>query len=196
MVRRSFYIVNGITLYRLIAAPVMIVLIFTGNIEIFKWLLPVSFFTDMVDGYLARKFKVISIIGTKLDSIADDLTIVAAIVGLFVLEPQFIREEIIWIGVLLVLFLFQTILALIKYRKLSGFHTYSAKVSALLQGCFLILIFLLREPVYPLFYLAAILTSIDLIEEVILIFLLPKWEADVKGVYWVLKRKQRRNQKK
>jgi cardiolipin synthase len=195
MVRRSFYIVNGITLYRLIAAPVMIILIFTGNIEIFKWLLPVSFFTDMVDGYLARKFKVISIIGTKLDSIADDLTIVAAIVGLFVLEPQFIREEIIWIGVLLVLFLFQTILALIKYHKLSGFHTYSAKVSALLQGCFLILIFLLGAPLYPLFYLAAISTSIDLVEEIILIFLLPKWETDVKGVYWVLKRKQRRNQK-
>jgi cardiolipin synthase len=196
MVRRSFYIVNGITLYRLIAAPVMIILIFTGNIEIFKWLLPVSFFTDMVDGYLARKFKVISIIGTKLDSIADDLTIVAAIVGLFVLEPQFIREEIIWIVVLLVLFLFQTILALIKYHKLSGFHTYSAKVSALLQGCFLILIFLLSEPVYPLFYLASISTSIDLVEEILLIFLLPKWEADVKGVYWVLKRKQKRYQKK
>src|SRR5258705_11677730 len=136
MVKRNYYIVNGITVYRLIAAPVLIVLIFTGNVEIFKWLLPVSFFTDMIDGYLARKFKVISLMGAKLDSIADDLTVVAGIVGLFVLKISFIQDEIIWISVLLGLFLLETILALIKYRKLSGFHTYSAKVSALLQGCF------------------------------------------------------------
>jgi len=192
MIKRSYYIVNGITLYRLIAAPVLVVLILTGNVGIFKWLLPVSFFTDMVDGYLARKYKVISVMGTKLDSLADDLTVVAAIVGLFVLKPWFIREEITWISILFSLFLAQTILALVKYHKLSGFHTYSAKVSALLQGIFLIFIFLLPEPIYPLFYVAAISTSIDLIEEIILIFILPKWEADVKGLYWVLKRKNKR----
>ena len=114
MIKTSYYLVNGITLYRLIAAPILVVLIFTGNIGIFKWLLPLSFFTDMIDGYLARKYKVTSIMGTKLDSVADDLTVLAAIVGLFILEPQFIREEIIWIVILLALFLLQTILALVK----------------------------------------------------------------------------------
>jgi phosphatidylglycerophosphate synthase len=193
MKKRSFYIVNGITLYRLVAAPVLIVLVFTGDIDIFKWLLPVSFFTDMIDGYLARKFKVISVMGTKLDSIADDLTVAAGIVGLFVLKLEFIHEELAWISILLALFLIQTLLALIKYRRLSGFHTYSAKVSALLQGTFLILIFLLKEPVIILFYAAAISTTIDLLEEITLIFLLPKWEADVKGVYWVMRRKLKRN---
>ena len=31
---------------------------------------------------------------------------------------------------------------------------------------------------------------IDLIEESILVFLLPQWETDVKGLYWVMKRKK------
>jgi len=191
MTKRSYYVVNGITVYRLIAAPVMIVLIITGNLDIFKWLLPVSFFTDLIDGYLARKFKVISIMGAKLDSIADDLTIVAAIVGLFFFKLSFIREEITWVVILLALYLLETIFSLTRYRKLSGFHTYIAKCAALFQGFFLIFIFLLNQPIYWLFYSAAILTAIDLMEEITLIFLLPKWEANVKGIYWVLMRKRK-----
>jgi phosphatidylglycerophosphate synthase len=192
MTKRSYYIVNGITVYRLIAAPVMIILIFTGNLEIFKWLLPVSFFTDLIDGYLARKFKVISIMGAKLDSIADDLTIAAAIVGLFVFRFTFIKEETAWVIILTILYLLETILSLIRYGKLSGYHTYVAKCAALFQGFFLIFIFLLSEPLYFLFYSAAILTAVDLIEEIILTFLLPKWEANVKGIYWVMKKKRKR----
>src|SRR5437763_15519144 len=90
--KKSYYIVNSITVYRIIAAPVLIYLVFKGRTDLFKWLLAFSFFTDLVDGYLARKFKATSILGVKLDSIADDLTIVAAIVGLFVLKLDFVKE--------------------------------------------------------------------------------------------------------
>jgi cardiolipin synthase len=186
---RTFYVVNSITIYRLIAAPVLIVLIFIGEEDIFKWLLPVSFFTDMVDGYLARKFNAISVLGSRLDSIADDLTVVAAIIGLFMLKPDFISEQWLLIIPMIALFLIQTALALVKYKKISSFHTYSAKTAAVFQGTFLILIFLLPNPLYILFYLASALTIIDLLEEIILILLLPKWKANVKGIYWVMKRK-------
>ncbi len=191
MAKSSFYIVNGITVYRLVAAPVLIVLVLTGQTDIFKWLLLVSFSTDFIDGYLAREFKVTSILGTKLDSIGDDLTIVAAIVGLVVLKPGFIKEQMVIFGIMLILYLLQTILAFARYGKLSGFHTYSAKVAAILQGTFLILIFLLPAPIYPLFYAAVIFTIIDLLEEIILIILLPRWKADVKGIYWVMREKKR-----
>jgi len=196
MTKSSYYIVNGITVYRIVAAPVLIILILKDQAEVFKWMLMVSFFTDLIDGFLARKFNVISVLGTKLDSIADDLTIVAAIVGLFVLKADFIKEEIVIIGVMFVFYLTQTILAFVRYGKLSGFHTYSAKVAAIFQGTFLILMFLLPDPLYPLFYAAAILTTIDLLEEITLIILLPKWKADVKGVYWVMKEKSKRRNKK
>ena len=93
MQKGSYYIINGITIYRLVAAPVLMILVFTGNIVLFSVLLPISFFSDFIDGYLARKFKVASIIGTKLDSIGDDLTVLAAIVGLFVLKTEFVKEE-------------------------------------------------------------------------------------------------------
>lgn len=185
-----YYFVNSITFYRLIAAPLMVLFIFNGNFELFKWLLPISFFTDLIDGYLARTFKVSSVFGSMLDSIADDLTIVAAVIGVFVFKSDFIRGHLFIVILMLSLLVIQNIYSLIKYKKLSSFHTYLAKAAAILQGSFLILLFLLPQPLYWLFYAASIVTILDLIEEIILVKMFPKWVADVKGLYWVLKKKK------
>lgn len=190
MHKRSYYIVNGITLYRLLAAPFLIFLVIDHRPDLFKWMLGISFFTDAIDGYLARRNKVTSIAGAKLDSIGDDLTILVAIIGIIVFKPEFIRQEMNLFLLLLVLFILQTIVAFIRYGKMTNFHTYAAKAAAVLQGIFLLLFFFLDQPVYALFYIAAGVTAIELAEEIILIFILPKWEVNVKGLYWVIKRKQ------
>jgi len=188
--KQAWYIINGITLYRTIAAPFLLVLLFTKQYEVFKWLLGVSFFTDLVDGYLARKFKVTSILGTKLDSIGDDLTVLVGLIALFVLKLEFIKQHVIIFIILLVLFIVQTTYAFIRYGRMTNFHTYLAKTAALLQGVFLILVFFTDEPSLILFYAATIITMLELTEEIILVNLLSQWQANVKGVYWVLKTKE------
>ena len=187
--KQAWYIINGITLYRTVAAPFLLILIFTGQYDIFKWLLGVSFFTDLIDGFLARKYKVTSVLGTRLDSIGDDLTVLVGVIALFVLEGTFIKEHIIVFIILLVLFLVQIIFAFTRYRKMTNFHTYLAKTAALLQGIFLIITFFTDQPNLILFYAAAIVTMLELIEEIILVSLLKHWKANIKGIYWVLKEK-------
>jgi phosphatidylglycerophosphate synthase len=189
MHKTSYYIINGITLYRLIAAPVLLLLIFYGQVEIFGCLLAFSFFTDAIDGFLARRYKVASVMGARLDSLADDLTVVVAFIALFLIKKDFVVEQILSIFILLGLYLVQTILAFVKYGKVSNFHTYLAKAAAVFQGIFFILIFFLPKPPMTPFYAAVIITVIDLIEEIILVLILSKWEVNVKGLYWVLKRK-------
>lgn len=152
-------------------------------------MLAISFFTDLIDGGLARKFKIQSAFGSGLDSIADDLTIIAAIIGVFVFKPQFIIDNSVIFIILFVLFILQTAFALIKYHKISSFHTYLAKFAAILQGTFLVLLFFLPQPFNFLFYVAAFVTALDLVEEIFLVIIIPKWEANVKGIYWVYKRK-------
>jgi phosphatidylglycerophosphate synthase len=185
----SYYIVNAVTLFRIIAAPVLVVLIILKQPEIFRWILACSFCTDAIDGYLARRYKVTSLLGAKLDSIGDDLTIAAGLAGILAFKPEFFREEMVIFILLLTLFVIQVISAIIKYGKITSFHTYTAKFAAILQGTFLILFFFLHEPIHILFYLAAFVTALDLVEEIILVQMLPKWEANVKGLYWVIKRK-------
>jgi CDP-diacylglycerol--glycerol-3-phosphate 3-phosphatidyltransferase len=157
------------------------------QMEIFRWMLVLSFFTDAIDGILARKYKVTSALGSTLDSVADDLTILMAVIGIIVFKPGFFRHEIILVVVLAGLYLIQTCLALVRYRSISSFHTILAKCATIFQGSFLILIFFL--PAWPvwLFRVAAILTIVALIEEIILVIVLRTRKTDVKGLYWLIK---------
>ena len=190
--KQAWYVINGITLYRIVAAPILLLLVFSGDLEIFKWLLGISFFTDLIDGFLARRFKVASVLGTRLDSIGDDLTVLVGVIALFVTKTEFIKEQKFIFILLLLLFLAQTTYAFIRYGKITNFHTWLAKTAALLQGVFLLLAFFTDEPNLVLFYTAALITMLELIEEIILVRLLPNWETNVQGIYWVLKKKEKR----
>ncbi|MGZ4000376.1 MAG: CDP-alcohol phosphatidyltransferase family protein [Mucilaginibacter sp.] len=183
------YIINGITFYRMLVAPVLVYLIVAHRFDIFKWLLLLSFFTDAIDGYLARMYKITSAFGSRIDSIADDLTIIAAIVGIYVWHPTFILYEIVPVSILLILYLVQNTLALIRYKRLTSFHTYSAKIAAILQGIFMIAYFFLPYPIYWLFYLVVIFTVFDLVEEIVLILSLRIYRTNVRGLYWLKKEK-------
>jgi phosphatidylglycerophosphate synthase len=190
MNKPAYYIINAITLYRLIAAPVLLLMLVDKQVNTFSWLLGLSFFTDLIDGFLARRYKVTSVLGSRLDSIADDLTVLLAIVGLFMLKPLFIKNNYEIIFIMLVLYILQVSLSLRRYGRLSSFHTYLAKIAAILQGVFFILMYFLRQPISLLFYATALVTIADIIEEIILVILLPKWQTDVKGVYWILKKRR------
>ncbi|MBI3137872.1 MAG: CDP-alcohol phosphatidyltransferase family protein [Sphingobacteriales bacterium] len=182
---RAFYVINGITLYRIVTVPLLLWLLFTSRYELFKWGIALSFFTDLIDGFLARTFNVTSIAGTKLDSIGDDLTVAVAVTGLVMIHPAFVKEQL-WIWILLaLLFVLQVGYALIRYRKMSNFHTWLAKTAALLQGIFLILTFFIGEPLPVLFYIAAGITMLELTEEIVLVYLLPGWRANVHGIFQV-----------
>lgn len=184
---RAWFIINGITFYRVLTAPVLLLLLFSGEYNLFKWMLLASFFTDFIDGFLARQYKVTSVFGTRLDSLGDDLTVLAGVTGLIVVYPDFIVSEKGWFIALLLLFTLQLGYAFYRYGKMTNFHTYLAKAAAIFQGIFLLLTFFLGKPFYPLFYAAVIITLVELLEEIILTGMLPEWKTDIKGFYWVWK---------
>jgi len=186
---KAYRIVNLITFYRLVAAPLLVLLLLYKQFSLFKWLLALSFFTDAIDGWLARRFQVISVLGARIDSVADDLTILVAILGIIIYRPGFLPGKWMLVGAMTLLYITQNSMALIRYRKLTSFHTYIAKVAAVLQGVFLVLFFFLTQALQALFYIMAGITILDLAEEILLVVVLPQWEANVKGLYWVYKRK-------
>lgn len=181
------YLVNSLTWYRLITAPLLLTLAIGNQWLLFKWLLLASFMTDATDGLLARSYKVTSEHGSMLDSIADDLTIIAAIAGVLLYRPQFIPQHITLVSLLLFCYFFQLTLALARYRKMSSFHTYLSKLAAILQGIFLVAFFFLPEVMNWLFLTVVWTTITALLEETILVILLPQWKTNVKGIYWLLK---------
>lgn len=174
--------VSIITLYRIITAPLIIIFIFTGHYDVVKWMILASFFTDSIDGYLARKYKARSVLGAKLDSIGDDLTILVSLIGLFKYYPDFLREQAPLLIAMLGIFFIQLGYALYKYKKATSFHTWLAKSAAVLQAAFILSLYFFETVYYPIFYISAGVTIIELIEEIIMVYLLPQWQADVKGL--------------
>lgn len=184
-------LVNWVSFARIIAFPFLVLLASYGQWQIFKWLLAVVFFTDMLDGFLARKLKATSDLGAKLDSIGDDLTILAGLIAMIIHFPDFILQQIGFILLMIFLFILETTISVVKYGKPSSLHTYMAKIAALFQGTFFILIFFFDEPITWLFYATTLVTSIELIEELIIVSILPKWSTNVRGLFWVLKNRQK-----
>lgn len=183
---RNYNIADWFSFFRILATPFLLILALLQYREVFSILLLISYSTDMIDGFLARKLKITSPRGSQLDSIGDQLTFTMGLTGLVVFEYDFILDNIGWIIVAFIPYLFQMLLAWRKYGKATAFHTYLAKLSALMQGAF-ILWALFFEPVYALFYAMLVFGVIETVEEIILIFMVDTWRSDIKGVYWVVR---------
>ena len=185
MPKRSYYIINGITAYRLVSFPVLILLLLNDRVDIFRWMLGISFFTDAIDGWLSRRFGTTSVFGSRLDSIGDDLTVLAGIIGVLIVEPAFLWDRWVSVAILLGLLIVQVSYALLRYGKLTSFHTYLAKLAAVAQGVFLLAFFFFPDARTWLFVVAYAITALDLLEEIVMVALLPQWEADVKGIFFI-----------
>ncbi len=82
MIRYKSNLPNNLTLLRLILIPVFVVLI---EFDQYVWgaaLFGIAAFTDYLDGYLARKLKLVSDFGKLMDPLADKLLVMSALIML------------------------------------------------------------------------------------------------------------------
>lgn len=187
---KNFNIADWFSFYRIFAAPFLLFLIWYDEHFLFTWLLLISYLTDAIDGYLARKLKITSARGSQLDSIGDQVTLIIGLIGLFYFETNFIKTNLTLILIAFIPYIIQMVIAYSKYGKATAFHTYLAKLSAIMQSIF-ILWSLFLSPEYSLFYIMIGIGLLETIEEIILIFMYDNWASDVKGIYWAQKDKRR-----
>ena len=156
----------------------------------------VSFSSDALDGFVARRFNMESDRRGRLDSIADEFLLAAGVLAFYRFETDFFLQHLELILVILSLYVFQLVFSLIRYGTFSSFHTISARAAAVVQALFLTSIFFFA-PVPWLFYTMIVLSALELLEENLLIAMFPTWRAHVNGIYWVLRdRERKRNHKK
>ncbi|MDG1572010.1 CDP-alcohol phosphatidyltransferase family protein [Robiginitalea sp. M366] len=182
---KEFNIADWFSVYRILAIPLLAAALLWGTQGLFTWLLLISYTTDAIDGQLARRLNLCSARGAQLDSIGDQLTLGAGLIGLGVYETRFVLDHLWPIGLALSLYLLQMVIAFIKYGKTTAFHTYLAKTSALAQGIF-VLWALFFGPVTGLFWTVIVLGVIETAEEIALIYMYPGWVKDVKSIFWAL----------
>ena len=189
---KNYNIADWFSFYRIAASPFLLVLLWFNERELFSWFLLISYSTDAIDVFLARQLKISSPRGSQLDSIGDQITLIIGLIGLFIFENEFIINNLVLIIIAFIPYIIQMIIAYLKYGKATAFHTYLAKLSAIMQSVF-ILWSLFFSPDYVLFYIMIGIGLLETFEEITLIFMYDNWASDIKGIYWALRDKKRLN---
>ena len=179
------YLPNLLTAVRILAVPVLVVLAIVGWETAFTWVLIPALLTDIADGLIARVFALESRLGAFLDSIADTLLLFASVYGIWSLHPEVITRHPLLCGSAVGLWTLENVVALLRYERLSSFHTYASKVAANLLGFFIGVLFVFGFHPW-LLYLAVGVSILSSLEELALLSLLRDWRADVRGLWWVL----------
>jgi CDP-diacylglycerol--glycerol-3-phosphate 3-phosphatidyltransferase len=149
----------------------------------------VALLSDIADGLIARVFKLQSKLGALLDSIADTLLLFAALYGIWVFHPDVVEAHAVAGFVLVGAWVTENLAALLRYGRLSSFQTYMSKAAGYLLGIFIGVLFVFGlEP--WLLYVAVGVSVLGNLEELALLALLPKWRADVRGLWWVLRERR------
>lgn len=188
--REIFNVPNLLSLYRLAMVPVIVALALSEQRTLFVVLLCISFVTDVLDGLIARAWNMCTRFGARLDSIADELTYVAALVGVFQFEYQTLEPHIAVLYVFIGLLVVATLTPLIKFGTTPSFHLYSFKANALLQGVFIFCLFVFGFNVY-FYYFVMIFGVLACLEFIAVALVVDEPISDARSLYWVLDKSKR-----
>ncbi|MFZ5775745.1 MAG: DUF2784 family protein [Thermodesulfobacteriota bacterium] len=180
-----FTLPNLISLSRLVLAPGLLFVAAAGWRGGFLGLLAVVLATDAVDGWLARRLDLRSELGAKLDSWGDLLVFAVTPVAVWWLWPELMARERFWLLAASLALVLPLLVGLAKFRRITSYHTYGAKLSAVLLAVG-ILVLLLDLAAWP-FRLAVGVWVLAEAEEIAISLALPRWRADVPSIVHALR---------
>lgn len=172
---------NILSISRIIAS-ILLLFVF-DNLVVFFSLYIFAGITDILDGYIARKLRVESAFGAKLDSIADLLFYLILTTYIAIQYWETVISFWILIAIIILLRFVNIVIGLHRFRKIVMIHTIGNKFSGLL--IFFVPLFLWLElyKIIPFILTIALLTSI---EEMLILFITPKGkiQLDRKSIFF------------
>ncbi len=178
---------NFISLYRLLVFPLIMYLALTGQEKWFVILLCISLVSDVLDGNIARYFKLQTNFGAALDNLADIFTYAMALLGLFIFKWDVIEPHALILYIFLSVFVLSYFVSFFKFGKIPGLHLYSAVSAGYVQSIFFFILFVFGF--YPwMYYLAIGWGALAYIEKIMVLFKLDDIKIGVKGLYWLMKK--------
>jgi len=185
---------NLLTGFRFVAAPVLLWLAWHGHQIAFMGLLAVTFVTDLLDGLVARLTGQVTQFGATLDSWADVIIYLTIALCCWWLWPEVVDRERLYVGLVVASCLLPATAGMFKFGRFTSYHTWGVKIAAAAMGLTLYVLFL-GGPTWP-FRVAALMCIIAAIEEMVITWLLPEPESNLRSVWDVLKRPARDDRQK
>lgn len=183
---------NIISFYRLISFPYIFYLAVNGIEDLFVIFIIINLISDILDGLIARVFRMQTDFGARLDSIADIGTYILAIMGIFLFKADDFEPHLSSFYAFISLFAFSNILSLLKFRRLPSLHLYSWKIGGYIQGAFFFVLFAYGFNV-EFYYLMVFWGIAAFLEHITIQLIINEMKSNSKGLYWILSEKRQVN---
>lgn len=180
---------NIISFYRLIMFPVVLILALLGQERWFVILLSINLVSDILDGFIARTFNLVTRFGAALDNLADVGTYILALYGIFAFRWEAIGPHAWLLYLFLGVFILSYIVAFARFGKIPGLHLYGAVIAGYLQGVFFFVLFVWDFYLW-MYYLAVGWGVIAYLEKIVVLMKADEIKPGIKGLYWLLKKKR------
>lgn len=185
--RVSIYTIsNGLSVYRLLAAPAVAAAALTDHRSLFVVLALISLGTDAIDGVIARWRREETRLGARLDALADSLTLVAGLIGVWVFERAPFVENPFWLLLFLGALALATGTTLVRFGKLPAFHLYSFKAADIGMTAFFAGLFLYGFVPWG-YALSLGFAALAALEIVAVALVIPEFRTDLKGLWWIFR---------
>lgn len=172
--------------FRLAMAPVLLSLAVLDQHTAFLVVLVTALLSDSIDGPIARHFDQQSPAGARLDTCADISIYFSYLLGACWLWPGIIRRELPYILILVSSILLPALAGLIKFRAVTGYHTWLAKIASVCIAASSLLMFIFG-PAVP-FRVSTLVCLLAGIEEFCITLVLNRPDADVRSLWHVLRK--------
>jgi len=180
---------NALSFLRLASVPVLLVLAWLRLPVPFLVVLLAGVLSDAVDGWVARRFNAVTPFGMRLDSLADYALYIAVPIGGWLLWPDIILREAVWIVLIVIGYALPGLFSLIRFHRLSSYHTWSAKLAVAVTGLALFILFA-TGIAWPL-HIGAPLALLAGLEQSAITLLAAGPRDDIPTLWHALRRRQR-----
>lgn len=180
-----FNLPNLVSFIRILLAPVLFYFALTQQPNWFIGVLLFAEFTDVLDGFLARKLNQITSMGSHLDSWGDFVIYTTIAICAWILWPDILQREMAYFIIIVLSFTLPAIIGYLKFHAFTSYHTWSVKLAVAITVVSYILLFtgLLDWP----FRVAALFCLYAAIEEIAITILIKQEHVDVRTVWQALK---------
>lgn len=184
---------NLVSFIRVLLAPVLLILAIYHQPVWFVLVVIFSEFTDVLDGYLARRFNQITALGSHLDSWGDFLIYSVLAISAWIMWPDIVRREWIYFALIVVSFTLPVLLGLIKFGTLTSYHTWGVKLAVAITVIAYLLLFM-QWLDWP-FRFAAMFCLLAAAEEMAITLVMAQPHEDVRTIRQALQfRRMQKNQ--
>jgi len=183
---------NLISAIRILIAPLMFYLAFQEMATWFLATLLFSGFTDVLDGFLARKLKQTTTLGAHLDSWGDFAIYTTMAICAWIIWPEIAKREILYFALILFSFLLPVWVGLIKFGRLTSYHTWSVKLAVFITFIAYVALFsgFANWPIK----LASLLCLYAGIEEILITLVMHHERTDIRSIWSALRYQKAKTQ--